>query len=198
MSRLDSDNTKAELASAARDILLEEGLAGLSMRRVAKVCGLSATAIYRHYEDKDALVAGAVLEGFRIFAGYLMDALEKTTPRARFRRICQRYFDFAREHSQDYRLIFMTDCEQLGMMHLDEVSKREISGTFQLLADRVVECQHAGLFRERDPRELAASVWASVHGLCSLLITGNLGASERETQALVKLHLDQIEAGLTR
>src|SRR5690606_20595342 len=127
------DTTKAQLAEAARDILLAEGLAGLSMRRVAKACGLSATAIYRHYADKDALVARAVLEGFRTFSSYLMDSLEESTPAARFRAIGQRYVDFSREHTQDYRLMFMTDCEQLGMAQLDEVAKKEIQGTFQML-----------------------------------------------------------------
>jgi len=166
------------------------------MRRVAKKCGLTAAAIYRHYEDKDALVAAAVVEGFRIFGSYLMDALEYDTPEQRFRMLGRRYFDFARENPQDYRLIFMTDCQQLGMRHLDEMSQREISGTFQLLQDRVSECQAAGIFRAGDPRALAASVWSSTHGLSSLFVTGNLGETEEETDALIELHLDHIVRGL--
>ncbi len=190
------EDTKTELAHAARDVLLEEGLAGLSMRKVAGLCGISATAIYRHYEDKDALVARAVLEGFRIFGSYLMDALEESTPLKRFRMMGRRYIEFAREHPSDYRLIFMTDCQELGMTHLDEVAKREIGGTFQLLQDRIVECQRAGLFSRGDPRAIAASVWASTHGLSSLIVTGNVGESDKELQALIKLHLNTIEKGL--
>lgn len=195
MARIEAD-TKIELAQAARDILLADGLTGLSMRRVAKACGLSATAIYRHYRDKDELVAQAVLDGFRLFARYLMDALEHQTPIQRFRVIGQRYFDFAHDHSQYYRLMFMTDSVELGMVHLDEVAKREIGGTFQMLQDRILECQSAGLFKPGEPQALAASVWASVHGLASLIITDNLGPTPVETDALVQLHLSQIEAGL--
>jgi AcrR family transcriptional regulator len=190
------ETTKTELVTAARDLLLEGGLSGLSMRKVASSVGLSATAIYRHYEDKDALVAAAVVEGFRTFATYLLDALEEDTPIERYRLMVRRYFDFAREHSQDYRLIFMTDCNHLGFTRLDEIAQREVSGTFQLLQDRIAECQGAGVFRKGDPRALAAFTWASVHGLASLLLTQQLGETEEETTGLIELHLSLVESGL--
>lgn len=190
------ENKKQELAQAARDLLLETGLSGLSMRKVADVCGVSATAIYRHYEDKDELVAQAVLEGFRVFGSYLMDALEQRTPIRRFRVLGRRYFDFALENPADYRLIFMTDCRALGMTRLDELSRREVSGTFQLLQDRISECQRAGIFTKGDSRALAASVWASTHGLSSLIVTGNLSESPGEIETLIKLQLNLIERGL--
>src|SRR5690606_17936636 len=128
MAQTRFDNKKQELAQAARDQLLLAGLSGLSMRKVASACGVSATAIYRHYQDKDELVAQAVLEGFRIFGSYLMAALQHRTPIRRFRVLGRRYLDFALENPADYRLIFMTDCRELGMTHLDELSRREISG----------------------------------------------------------------------
>jgi len=151
-----------------------------------------------HYQDKDELVAQAVLEGFRIFGSYLMDALEHSTPIRRFRVLGRRYLDFALENPADYRLIFMTDCRELGMTHLDELSRREISGTFQLLQDRISECQRAGVFSKGDPRTLAASVWASNHGLSSLIVTGNLSEDPVEIEALIKRHLNLIERGLKR
>lgn len=197
MVREASEGTREELVAAARDILLDGGLPSFSMRRVASVCGVSATAIYRHFTDKDALLAATVVEGFRIFSSYLLDSLEKTTPRARFRHIGQRYFDFAREHPQDYRLIFMTNCEELGLTQLDETAQREIGGTFQLLQDRVAECQKHGLFRRGDPRSLAAYVWASVHGLSSLIINQNLQLVPKDVDKLIKQQLDLIEASLT-
>lgn len=192
------EDTKSELLRAARDLLLENGLGGLSMRKVASACDVSATAIYRHYADKDALVAAAVVDGFRTFASYLLDALEQPTPLLRFRTLLRRYFDFARENRQDYRLIFMTDCMELGFRRLDEVSAREISGTFQLLQDRIAECQIAGHFRAGEPRALAASTWSSMHGLSSLLLTGQLGEGGAAPDPLIELHMQLVEAGLCR
>lgn len=190
------EDTKTELARAARELLLAQGLVGFSMRKVASICDISATAIYRHYQDKDELVAQAVLESFRIFGSYLMDALEERTPIRRFRALGRRYVDFALQNPADYRIIFMTDCQELGMKHLDEISRREISGTFQLLQDRISECQRAGIFEKGDPRTLAASVWASTHGLSSLLVTGNLSNDPNEVEHLIKLHLNHLERGL--
>lgn len=191
-----TDDTRERLRQAARDTLLETGLAGFSMRRVATACGVSATAIYRHYADKDALVGAAVVEGFRTFGQYLLSALEQPTPSARFRHLGQRYFDFAQDHRADYQLIFMTDCKALGLSKLNDDSQRQVGGTFQLLQDRIADCQRCGDFRTGDPRELAAFVWACVHGLASLLVTGNLGADAIERAALVTQHLDLLEASL--
>lgn len=188
--------TREQLVRAARDLLIEGGLGAVSMRRVASQCGLSATAIYRHFPDKDALLSAAVLDGFRRFGAYLLDALEKPTPLDRYRHIGRRYFDFARDHRHEYQLIFMTDCAGLGLQKLDETSKQEISGTFQLLQDRIAECQAAGLFEAGDSRAFAASVWASVHGLASLIITGQLESDE--TDGLIELHLRLIEASLLK
>lgn len=194
--RIEEEDTKTRLVQAARELLIEGGLPSLSMRRVAVACDLSATAIYRHFDDKDALLAAVVLQGFRTFGSYLLDALEKRTPRSRLRHMLRRYFDFAGEHPQDYRLIFMTDCDQQALPKLDEAAQREISGTFQMLQDRISECQSDGICRKGDARALAAYVWASVHGLASLKIGGNLGVTDVEDEKLTKQHIDLIERSL--
>lgn len=191
-------DTRERLLATARDLLLDQGLAGFSMRKVAAACDLSATAIYRHFDDKDALISASVQEGFRIFASYLMDALEEDSPLGRMRKAGQRYFDFALEHPRDYALIFMTPCEELGLLKLDEEARREGSGTFQFLVDRVAECQAAGEFEPGDPREQAACVWASVHGLASLLVNGNVVEDERTVEQLRRRQLELVLTGLRR
>lgn len=190
-------DTRRQLLSAARDLLVKQGLSGFSMRRVAAACGVSAPAIYRHFPDKDALLAQAALAAFRTFGSYLLDGLDETTPVRRFRKLGRRYFDFALEHRYDYQLIFMTDCRTLGLTRLDETSKREINATFQLLQDRVVECQRAGIFVAGDPRALSVYVWSSVHGLASLLLTGNLDVGPVDIERLVTQQIDCIERSLT-
>jgi AcrR family transcriptional regulator len=183
------EETKERMVSAARDLLLQGGLPGLSMRAVAHECGVSATAIYRHFEDKDHLLSAAVLQGFRLFACYLQTAFKECEPGARLVTLMRRYFDFACENRNDYRLIFMTDCEQQSLPRLDEASRREIRATFQMLQDCITESQRAGLVMAGDPRSLAAYAWSSLHGLASLIVGGNLGASEDEIVLLIDQHL---------
>jgi AcrR family transcriptional regulator len=190
--------TREKLLRAARDVLIDEGLSELSMRRVAAACDVSATAVYRHFADKDELLTQAALESFKLFGAYLMDGLERKTPIERLRTMSKRYFDFAREHRQDFVLIFMTDRELLGLSRLDETSKREISGTFQLFQDRIAECQKAGVVRKGDTKALASWWWASLHGLAALTITGHLSASPKEQAALQKQQLEMSLAALGR
>lgn len=186
------------MISAARDLLLQGGLPGLSMRAVARECGVSATAIYRHFEDKDDLLSAAVLQGFRSFGHYLRSAFKECEPGARLATLMRRYFDFACENQSDYRLIFMTDCEQQSLPRLDEASRREILGTFQMLQDCITESQQAGLVVQGEPRALAAYAWSSLHGLASLIIGGNLGANEDEIVALIDQHLVLLSRSLNR
>lgn len=189
-------DTRDKLVRAARDLLVEQGVAALSMRRVASACGVSAPAIYRHFADKDALVCAAAVQGFRTFGSFLLDALEAQTPTLRFRRLAYRYVDFALEHSRDYQLMFMTHCGELGWDRVDEATRRETGSTFQLLMDRISECQREGSIREGDPEALGVYVWSSLHGLCSLALTGNLHGTPEEVRPLAQLQIELIERAL--
>jgi len=152
---------------------------------------VSATAIYRHFEDKDALLSAAVVQGAQVFARYLLDALKETTALARLQRMGQRYFDFAADHRHDYQILFMTDCKQTGMQKLDERAQRETRGTFLMLVDRVVECQTTGEVQPGDPTALAVYIWSSFHGLASLKITGRVSVDETVYTQLVNQQIQR-------
>jgi len=69
-------DTRQNVLQAARQIYLQEGLAGLSMRKVARDAGISATAIYRHFEDKEAMLISVVAQGSHLFMHYLSRGLK--------------------------------------------------------------------------------------------------------------------------
>jgi len=183
-------DTRESMIEAARDLMVSGGFEALSMRKVGQAVGVSATAIYRHFEDKDAVLSAAVIQGARLFGSYLRDALREPTPWARLERMGQRYFDFAEEHRQDYYVLFMLDCEQSGMEKLDQIAKLETRSTFTMLVDRICECQAAGVLRAGDPNALAVYVWSSYHGLASLRGVGRIGGSAEEYQHLVRAQLE--------
>ena len=191
-------DTREQILVAARDLVVCEGLIGFSMRKVAKACGLSATAIYRHFEDKDALLTRAVQEGFRIFGAYLMDALQESSPLDRLRCSGKRYFDFSEDHARYYALIFMTDCKALGLQQLDQQADGEARGTFQFLVDRIVECQRAKVVRTGDSEAIAVWVWSSLHGLASLRLSGNLDVEADVYASLRHSQLEAVFCGLTQ
>lgn len=189
-------DTRQQLLEKARDILLRDGLEGLSMRKVASACELSAPAIYRHFAGKDELLSAAVAEGAHLFSHYLLEALVEETPAARLRRLGQRYFDFALEHPKDYELLFVVNCQALGLQRLDERAQKETATSFRILVDRVAECQVAGVVHAGPTEAIAVSIWASIHGFASLVSSGHLPAAGDELRSLFMLHQEHLLAGV--
>jgi AcrR family transcriptional regulator len=181
---LDGDQTRAKLLAEARDLYLEQGFASFSLREVARRVGLSAPAVYRHYEGKEALLRAVAGEGFRIFSSYLLRALDGKTPETRLKRSVEEYLRFALENPRDYRFIFMGAVEEDGPVSpLAEEGERP--PTFQFLVDRVSECMQARVLDKGNPDTVATVIWAQVHGLVSLRLSGllaRLGNDEQFTR----------------
>jgi AcrR family transcriptional regulator len=189
--------TREEILRESREVLREKGIHGFSMRQVAERVGVSATALYRHFDDKDALLASLLEQGFTTFGGYLVRSLSGKTPLERLRLAGSAYFDFALEHPRDYALMFLTPCAELGFSSVSEQTKTRMDGTFVFLVDRVKECVAAGVVEAHAPEATALNIWAEVHGLASLRLNGQLAdlhdAAFRER---VEFMLDRIELSL--
>jgi AcrR family transcriptional regulator len=181
-------DTRERIVVEARDLYLTEGLAGLSMRKVAERVGVTATALYRHFEDKQALLLAVVQTGFERFTSYLLRGLAGKTPGARLARTGEGYLRFALENPADYRIMFMSMREDLGYDRFPARSKENLSRSFQLLVDRTRECQEAGLVRSGDPHEIAVLIWSFVHGLVSLYLAGHMGPLGRKPEAFARFY----------
>lgn len=166
--------TRERIVSEGTHLINEVGLGGFSMRKLAARVDLSATALYRHFADKEQLIVAVCVEGFERFARFLWRGLEETEPLARLRRTGREYLAFALESPHFYRVMFMTPTQVLGWVQIPEENQRRINGTFQFLVDRVKECVDAGVLEPGEPRELAASIWAHCHGLVALRLDGHL------------------------
>jgi AcrR family transcriptional regulator len=189
--------TRERILRESREVLRERGITGFSMRGVAERVGVTATALYRHFEDKDALLATLLAQGFSTFSSYLMRALAGKTPLERLRRAGYAYFDFALEHPHDYALMFMTPCRELGLKSVSEGAKSRMDATFLFLVDRVKECVSAGVCEAHEPRTVALNIWAEVHGLSCLRLNGQLAElDERAFHDCVDFMLDRVEVSL--
>lgn len=73
-------DTRTRILNAARELYLEGGHRSVTMRGVAERVGVTATALYRQFDDKDALMNEVVDEGFRRFGRYLYKSLEGPVP----------------------------------------------------------------------------------------------------------------------
>ena len=162
------------LIAAALEILEEGGLAGLSLREAARRAGVSAMAPYRHFEDKEALIAGVAAVGFHRFADILRSADAK--PDAHEALVAQgvAYVAFACAQPALFRLMFgATSPNVKGDLALAGES------AYAVLAARV-----ASLAKPSDAATWALTCWAVVHGLAMLALDGKLGPGEEPPTVL--------------
>jgi AcrR family transcriptional regulator len=158
---------REQILNCARDLYLDKGIEGLSMRKLADCVGCTAPAIYRHYANKEEVMQDLVGEAYRLFAEYLYRSLEAPTPLERFLRAGRSYVDFALEQPALYEIIYVPT-DVLGVTsHTAAVGER-VCAIGQFWSDRVREMIDAGFLKEGDPYAISLTLWAHAHGLVSI------------------------------
>lgn len=160
---------RGRILECALDLYLEHGLKGLSMRHVGETLGVSATAIYRHYRNKEDLLHNVIGEAVNVFGSYLFTSLSGRTAEERFIRCGDAYLDFALQKSKYYEVIFMAPSQLGGEGFPEDLRERSLA-TFQFLVDRVQESMEAGFLRKDDATAVSLTIWAHTHGLVSIYL----------------------------
>ena len=184
----------ALLAEAVRTIQTD-GVDRLTLRAVGDRLGVSRTALYRHFSDKQALVAAVAREGFRMLRLALTAALdEHGRGRKGFETMGIAYVHFAVEHPAHYRVMFGRFVESCSK---DAELAEQAASAFEVLVDSLVQQQQAGLIRRDDPVMLATFVWSVVHGVAMLAIDGQLRGVDDRGEALNQYAVQRIRDAIT-
>jgi AcrR family transcriptional regulator len=164
---------KAALLDAA-DTMLDEADAGaISLREVARRAGVSPTATYRHFADKEALLAALATRAFEAFGTALMDAAAQANdPLA---AMGQAYVRFALARPGRFRLMF-------GPLIGDRSRYPELKQAAGAAFDHMRRLAQVRFAPQADEAAALRS-WAMVHGLAHLLLDGMLPLAEAETLA---------------
>jgi AcrR family transcriptional regulator len=168
---------REKILACACDLYLADGLEGLTMRKLASRMGVTAPALYRHFESREHVLADVVRAAYREFTANLYRALEGRTPLERVRKAAEGYLEFALKNARWYQLLFVAP-EQLGMSSLPDDIENMGRAVHQFWVDRVRECQDAGILRDGDPREVSLTMWGHAHGLLSLYHHGHFRMDE--------------------
>jgi AcrR family transcriptional regulator len=191
------------ILDAARELFVSEGVDAVSMRKIAEKIGYSATMLYNHFEDKEALLRalceadfGALRESFKKI-GRIPDPVE------RLRKLGHTYIGFALRFPSQYRLMFMTPHIPRDEDPCSEVRHGDPDqDAYAFVRATVVEALSAGVFRDeyRDPDLLAQVVWSGVHGVAALhLIMGpNPWVQWRPAKQVARTAIDVMLRGLLR
>jgi len=161
---------RTKILDAARELFAAEGYEAVTMRSIADKIEYSATAIYQHFADKDALVSELCRHDFRGFASHFGRAAAIEDPVLRLREAGRAYFAFAVEYPQHYRLMFMAARPTVSPQEGERDDPAQNAYVF--LRATVEEAIQRGLFRpELSDAELASqTIWAATHGVASLEI----------------------------
>jgi AcrR family transcriptional regulator len=168
------------IVEAARAIVRDEGIRALSMRRIGDAIGYAPASLYAHFASREALLTELCREGFSALRSALEDASSRhQNPRTRLLALAAAYVQFAVEHPETYRLIFMED-SRLTKGVFESLDSDDGARAFGLLVAPLVELRATGAIRRSaDPARLADLLWTVVHGLASLrLACTSVPASE--------------------
>ncbi|MGC4000548.1 MAG: TetR/AcrR family transcriptional regulator [Anaeromyxobacter sp.] len=159
---------KNALIRAGAELLAHEGVGSLTLRRVAARAGVSHSAPYAHFPDKEALVAAISTEGLRVVRERIAGAVRKHAgdPRRQLQEAAWETVRFGLEQPDLYRVTFSNAMEQ-EHDHPDYMTMA--NGSFEALVDLVRGCQAAGVVAAGPPETVAVGLWSVTHGLVSLL-----------------------------
>jgi AcrR family transcriptional regulator len=167
MATHDPSTLRQRILDTSRALLESEGLAGFSLREVARRAGVTHQAPYHHFGDREAILAELVAEGFDELARRLADANEGGGSRhtilvAAF----EAYVGFALDHPGVFRIMFRPElCDPRRFAAARDAGERAHAEL-----RRMVGLLHGA----DDDGTLASTYWAQVHGLACLLVDGPL------------------------
>lgn len=157
-----------------------------TLRELAAALGVSSTALYRHFENKLALLAAVAEEGYRELLRRFDAESSKTAPLALMASRGRAYVEFAVAFPAHFRVMFLPQLRGAGESPALRDLRQQVYGRLEQALSNLKE---QGLLSNADLRDIALTSWATVHGLASLLVDGQVrlesGPSAKDVTALI-------------
>ena len=163
--------TREKILDAAREMFVENGYEATTMRAIADKIQYTPTAIYHHFQNKEALLTELAESDFRLLARAFQRIGKIEDPLQRLVRTGQAYVEFALEHPMQYQLMFMTRKPQVpGAPQKGQGDPSENAYAFlrETCQAAIATGRLSPEFNDAD--ELAQISWSSLHGLMALHI----------------------------
>lgn len=183
-------NLREALIQAALNLIAEKGAGGFSFADAARSAGVSPAAPYRHFRDRDALLADVAERGFTLFAERLSAAWDdgRPDPFVAFERAGQAYLAFAREEPSHYSAMFEAGIDRNATPELRRASDQAFA-VLRQAAETLCALAPEG---NRPPALMVAlHIWSLAHGIASLFTRREAGS-----RSMPMTPEDLLEAGV--
>jgi AcrR family transcriptional regulator len=165
-------NLREALVEAALDLIAEKGPAGFTFAEAARHAGVSPAAPYRHFRDRDALMADVAKRGFERFEQQLAAAWDegRPNPRAAFDRLGRAYLAFARSDPVYFSAMFEAGLSMTEHRELQQAGDSAF-GVLRGACEAIVAAMPPA--KRPPPLMMALHVWSLSHGIASLFARGD-------------------------
>jgi AcrR family transcriptional regulator len=187
-------NLRETLLEAAIRLIAEVGPAGFPLREVARRAGVSHNAPYRHFRDKDELIAAVATQGFRELTQAMREGAEsRPTALDRLKHSGLAYVSFALRRPEHFTVMFDVPASKTEYPDCAEAGEE----SFGTLVGFVAAAQGEGELPPGDTLERALVAWSVVHGIAKLAIAQRLPfRSDAEVLKFADLAITESLAGL--
>jgi AcrR family transcriptional regulator len=178
------------LVEAAFELVKEHGPAGITLREAARRAGVTHAAPYRHFADKEALLAALAEDGFVRLRADIEQALVGVSAEDALEVIGVHYVRFARNHSSQFRVMFGAE---MGDKRRYPSLTQADQAVFDLLCGAIRGAQQAGVMAEGNAARLGMVHWSMLHGVAALVVDGQM-----ERAGVREEHLDEFARRVAR
>jgi len=159
---------RQEILDAAMEMFAKEGYTSVSMRKIAHKIEYSPTIIYHYFKDKAHLLSCICDDTFaELIKNFESLGPDSGDPLTRLKMGLRVYVDFGLKHPNHYQVAFMACCSETSRYNFEGSVHEE---AFNFIRDVVKDCVKQNKFRKLDIETTSQALWASAHGLTSLLI----------------------------
>lgn len=187
--------TREAISTAARDILVAEGLHAVSLRRVASSLGVTAPALYAHVVDKRDLLQGIAEQEIDSLLARFAE-IRADDPVDRMRRMCHAYIDYGVRNPDLFRAMFLFRPELTSESRGDRTALTSAIHDAFISAARDAASAHG--LDTPDPDLAALTAWTAAHGVITVLLSGpplNIELQHRLAEATINAALTGMRHG---